>query len=104
MMKAIRILAPVLGPWACGSGVALAGILYQTNFEEFTAGSDQWAGALGWVGNNTGLGVHGIDQDVISGGGLGRTAFIGFNQPQSTLVSVSKPINYDPGPGDLPII
>jgi hypothetical protein len=104
MKKAILILALVVGTWALGSGVARAGILYQTDFEEFTAGSNQWAGAFGWVGNNTDLGVHGIDQDVIVGGGLGRTAFIGFNQPASTLVSVSKPINYDPGPGDLPII
>ena len=88
-----------------GSSVAtVAGTLYQTDFEEFTAGLDQWVEAHGWTGNDIGFGVHGIDQDVITGGGLGRTAFIGFSQPQSTLVSVSRPFNYAPGPGDLPII
>ena len=57
-----------------------------------------------WIGNNIGRAVHGIDQDVIAGGGLGKTAFIGFSQPSSTLVFVAKPINYTPQSGDLPLV
>ena len=81
-----------------------AGLLYRTDFESFTSGNDKWVGTDGWIGNNTNLGVHGIDQDAIIGGGLGKTAFLGFSQPTSPLVFVAKPINYSPKPGDLPLV
>jgi hypothetical protein len=81
-----------------------AGLLYRTDFEDFTAGDDHWANVNGWIGNSTGVGVHGIDQDAIAGGALGRTAFIGFKQPSATFVFVAKPINYAPLAGDLPLI
>jgi hypothetical protein len=80
------------------------GVLYRTDFENFTSGDDKWVGTEGWVGNNTGRAVHGIDQDVIAGGGLGKTAFIGFSQPASTLVFVAKPINYNPQSSDFPLV
>ena len=79
-------------------------LLYCTDFENFTSGDDKWAGTDGWIGNNIGRAVHGIDQDVIAGGGLGKTAFIGFSLPSSTLVFVAKPINYTPLSGDLPLV
>lgn len=81
-----------------------AGLLYETDFEGFTAGPDQWVGTEGWEGDNIGFGVHGIDFDAIPGGGLGNTAFIGLAQPQSRLVSVGKPFNYDPGSTDDPVV
>jgi len=80
------------------------GLLYSTDFESFTTGTDNWVGTDGWIGNNTGLGVHGINQDIIPGGGLGKTAFIGYNQPNSTFVFVAKPINYTPASGGFPFI
>lgn len=83
---------------------AEAGLQYRTDFENFTSGDDKWVGTDGWIGNDTGRRVHGIDQDVIAGGGLGKTAFIGFNQPSSLLVFVAKPINYNPQSGDLPLV
>ena len=43
-------------------------------------------------------------QRLIAGGGLGKTAFIGFSLPSSTLVFVAKPINYTPLSGDLPLV
>ena len=104
-----RHLLVSLFAWlAFATSLAEAGLLYRTDFETFTAGDDRWAGTddesnnRAWLGNSTGLGVHGIDQDVIPGGGLGKTAFIGFHQPASTLVYVAKPILYTPGPADLP--
>ncbi len=83
---------------------ASAGELYRTDFENFPVGDDMWVGTDDWLGNSPGVGAHGIDQDVIPSGGLGKTAFIGFRQPTSTFVFVAKPINYDPGPADLPVV
>lgn len=83
---------------------AEGGLLYRTDFENFISGDDKWAGTDGWIGSNIGQAVHGIDQDVIAGGGLGKTAFIGFSQPSSTLVFVAKAIHYTPQPGDFPLV
>lgn len=87
-----------LGGWSS------AGLLYETDFEGFTPGPDQWVGTEGWEGDSIGFGVHGIDLDAIPGGGLGNTAFIGLAEPEATLVSVSKPFNYAPGPADDPVV
>ncbi len=84
--------------------MASAGLLYETDFEEFGVGPDQWVGTEGWEGDNAGFAVHGIDLDIIADGGLGKTGFIGFAQPQSTLVSVFKPFHYAPGPVDDPVV
>ena len=81
-----------------------AGLIYRTDFETFAAGDDHWVGTDGWIGNGTGLAVHGIDQDVIEGGGLGKTAFIGFRQPAARLTFVAKPVNYSPGSTGLPLV
>jgi hypothetical protein len=79
--------------------------LYRTDFENWPVGNYNWVETDGWFSNtDKTLGVHGIDQDIIVGGGLGKTAFIGFNQPDSTLVIVAKPINYSPQVGDLPLV
>jgi hypothetical protein len=94
-------LFAVIGP---SVAVASGGLLYRTDFETFTAGDDHWSGTEGWIGNSSGYGAHGIDQDVIPGGGLGKTAFIGFHQPASTLVFTAKPILYSPAAGDLPLV
>ena len=60
--------------------------LYSTDFEEFPVGSDKWAGTSNWLATSTGVGVHGIDQDLLPG--LGRTAYLGYNRPKSTFVTV----------------
>lgn len=78
--------------------------LYRTDFEGFPLGDDKWVGTDGWVGNSKGVGVHGIQQDVIPEGGLGKTAFLGFNKPSATFVFTAKPINYQPESTDLQIV
>ena len=99
-----HIIAFILASMSLAVLPAEGGLLYRTDFENFVSGDDKWVGTDGWIGNNTGRAVHGIDQDVIAGGGLGKTAFIGFSLPSSTLVFVAKPINYSPQPGDLPLV
>lgn len=101
---------------AASLAASCAETLYQTDFEAFTAGDDKrddlnnpdlhWVGTQAWEGDAANLyrSVHGIDQDIIVGGGLGRTAFIGFAQPATTLAWVRRPFLYAPGPGDLPVI
>ena len=91
-----------------------AGVLYSTDFEEkdlvsgkdiWLVGDDTWVDTPeGWIGTSKGKGVHGIDLNVIAGGGLGKTAFLGFKEPSATLVVVAKPINYSPKVGDLPLV
>jgi hypothetical protein len=82
----------------------LGDLLYRTDFENFTVGDNKWHGTDGWIASNTVSGVQGIDQDIIPGGGLGKTAFIGFRQPVTRLTYVAKPVNYTPGENGLPLV
>jgi hypothetical protein len=75
---------------------AAAAILYQTDFESFPVGPNLWAGTDGWTGNSNGTGSHGIDQNIVPGGGLGKTAFLGFAQPAVGNVAVQRQIPYNP--------
>jgi hypothetical protein len=99
-----RFLPNIIAGLALAALPAAAGVLYRTDYESFTSGNDKWVGTDGWIGNNTDRGVHGIDQDAIAGGGLGKTAFIGLSQPNTTLAFVAKPIQYSPQAGDLPLV
>lgn len=73
-----------------------AATLYFTDFEElFTVGINRWAGTGGWVSNDTVSGAQSIDQNIIPGGGLGKTASLGFRLPRSLLTFVAKPINHN---------
>ncbi len=90
--------------WWLAAAVCPAALLYETDFENFTAGDNRWHGTDGWVATNTTAGVQGIDQDVIPGGGLGKTAFIGFKQPSARLTAVAKPVGYAPGATGLPLV
>ncbi len=103
-MQPLHILSNIISCVALAVSPAGAGVLYSTDFENFISGDDKWVDSEGWIGNSKGYGVHGIDQDVIAGGGLGKTSFLGFNQPGATLVVVAKPINYSPQVGDLPLV
>jgi hypothetical protein len=103
-MRACHILSSILTSTALAVLSANGELLYRTDFENFVSGDDKWAGTDGWIGNNIGRAVHGIDQDIIEGGGLGKTAFIGFRQPSTLPVFVAKVIKYAPKAGDLPLV
>ena len=79
-------------------------MLYETDFESFPVGDNKWANFDGWLSNDTSSGAQAIDQDIIVGGGLGRTAALGFKRPNFTFTSVFRPINYDPAVGGNPLI
>lgn len=81
---------------------ARAFTLYSTEFEEFAVGADRWVGTNGWLGSSTGVGVHGIDQDILPG--LGKTAFLGYQRPKSTFVTVFRPVLVNPLTNGLPIV
>jgi len=76
------------------AGVLSAGDLYLTDFESFEVGPDQWAGADGWLGTSPGTASHGVSLDLVPG--LGKTAYLGLNQPASTFVRVFRPVDHDP--------
>ena len=78
--------------------------LYFTDFEAFPAGDNLWAGTDGWVSNDTTSGAQGIDQDLIIGGGLGKTASLGFNRPADTSTTVAKAISHDPAATGVTVV
>ncbi|NNC88033.1 MAG: hypothetical protein HKN82_06175 [Akkermansiaceae bacterium] len=96
---------------ACtGLPPAAGGELFDTNFDEFPVGADQWAGVpatlppcnapfcgpdpWNWCANNAGRMVHGIDPDQLNG--LGQTAYLGPDTPCTTDVLVYRRFDHDP--------
>jgi hypothetical protein len=73
---------------------AETGLLYSTDFENFPAGANQWAGTEGWFSNAGSLGIQGIDQDQVAG--IGNSAFLGFNTPALRWNYVARPFNHNP--------
>ena len=92
------LLAILLISWT----PAQAADIYATDFESFTAGSNQWAGTDGWVSNVDGSGVHGIDNNIVSG--LGKTAYLGYYPPTTNFVTILRPVSYDPVSNNTPVI
>jgi len=84
------------------SSPAVAADLYTTDFENFSTGDNNWAGNDGWVSNSTSGGVQAIDKDILPA--LGKTASLGFNQPQSTFTTVVRSFDIDPVSLGTPII
>lgn len=72
------------------------GLLYSTDFENFPVGANEWTGTDGWFGNpgSGALGIQGIDQDIIPG--IGKSAYLGFDQPESRWNYVARVFNHNP--------
>ena len=72
------------------------GLLYSTAFENFDAGIDLWHGQDGWLSNTSAQtgGIQGIDNEIIEG--LGKSSFLGFQQPTAGWNYVARQINHDP--------
>ncbi|MEM7383902.1 MAG: hypothetical protein AAF514_03070 [Verrucomicrobiota bacterium] len=81
-------------------GSASAALVYATDFEDFSEGTDQLVGTEGWQGTFEGTESHGIDNGTIADGG--QSAYIGFGLPVTSnpddglVVSAYRPINLDP--------
>jgi hypothetical protein len=105
-MNALRhtlgILCSACAAMACIPLASDGGELYFTDFEEFTAGADQWVGTNGWLGNSVGYGVHGVDDGIVPA--LDKTAFLGGNPPASRFVSVFRPVNVYPLTNGFPLV
>ncbi|MDA7536717.1 hypothetical protein OAG28_01610 [Akkermansiaceae bacterium] len=70
-----------------------ADVLYDTDFDDFPAGNNQWAGTDGWTSNDTTSGAQSIDSGLIPA--LLQTASIGFNPPDSSFTFVALNLGYD---------
>jgi hypothetical protein len=76
-------------------------VIYATDFESFGYGLNRAAGADSWGGVNLAPGVQGI-VNAFTGQGLG--GFLGFNTPSDTLVSVYRPLNFQPIAQGRPLV
>ena len=75
---------------------AETGLLYATDFDNFPTGPNQWTGTQGWFGDPTAehLGIHGIDDGQVNG--IGKSAYLGFNTPNTRWNFVARTFNHDP--------
>jgi hypothetical protein len=101
-MKQIRILCVMLT--AAFAPVLRAADLYSTDFETFPVGDNLWAGTEGWLSNDTTSGAQGILEDFVAELPLGKTAYLGFESPASTLTQITRLVNYDPVVGGFPCV
>jgi len=84
------------------TGILNAEVLYDTDFEAFSVGINQWSGTEGWISNDNTSGAQSIDGDLIPA--LQKTASLGFNQPAGDLTFVAKTLNYDHVSAGAPIV
>lgn len=68
-------------------------LLYETDFDEFPSGDNNWAGNNGWISNDTTSGAQSIDSVLIPA--LLQTASIGFNRPANDFTFVALNVGYD---------
>ena len=65
-----------------------------TDFEAFAVGEDTLIGNDGWLGSEAGGATHGILDDTIEN--EGKSAYLGSNPAENDVVSVWRPLDYDP--------
>ena len=72
------------------------GLLYFTEFDEFNAGPNLWAGQHDWFSNPAAESgdIQGIDDEFIPG--LGKSGFLGFATPSVGWNFIAQPINHNP--------
>ena len=70
-----------------------ADLLYETDFDDFPVGPNQWAGNDGWLSNDASSGAQTIDDDLVPA--LVNTASLGFNRPSNAFTSVALNLGYD---------
>ncbi|MDB4428680.1 hypothetical protein N9116_01190 [Akkermansiaceae bacterium] len=77
-------------------------ILYDTDFDTFSAGPNNWSGNDNWISNDTISGAQAIDGNVLPG--LLNTATLGFSQPTSQFTFVALDLDYDHIASEKPIV
>ena len=68
-------------------------ILYDTDFDTFPTGENNWSGIDGWISNDNTSGVQSIDGNVLSS--LLNTATLGFAEPTTEFTFVALDLSYD---------
>jgi hypothetical protein len=77
-------------------------ILYDTDFDTFPAGPNNWSGNDNWISNDSISGAQTIDSNVLPG--LLNTATLGFSQPTSQFTFVALDLDYDHIASEKPIV
>jgi hypothetical protein len=77
-------------------------ILYDTDFDNFPAGANNWSGNDNWISNDTTSGAQTIDGNVLPA--LLNTATLGFSQPISRFTFVALDLDYDHLATEKPIV
>ena len=77
-------------------------ILYDTDFDTFPAGPNNWSGNDNWISNDTISGAQTIDGNGLPG--LLNTATLGFAQPTSQFTFVALDLDYDHIASEKPIV
>jgi hypothetical protein len=73
--------------------------IYATEFEEYEDGAENLDD---WIGNSPGTGSYGLDYELVSG--LQNSAFIGFERPARSLVTLVKAHDFDPVAAGTPTV
>lgn len=77
--------------------ISQGGLLYSTDFEDFTPGENQWSAQPDWLSNNdnrSNPGVDFIDEQAFNQA-LGKTATLGLRQPSRTRTRLVHLLNHD---------
>ncbi|MDA7493828.1 hypothetical protein N8587_03525 [Akkermansiaceae bacterium] len=77
-------------------------ILYDTDFDNFPIGANNWSGNDGWISNDTTSGAQAIDENVLPS--LLKTATLGFAQPTSRFTFIALDLEYDHIASGKPVV
>lgn len=77
-------------------------ILYDTDFDNFPVGANNWSGNEGWISNDTTSGAQAIDENVLPS--LLKTATLGFAQPTSNFTFIALDLEYDHIASEKPVV
>jgi hypothetical protein len=77
-------------------------LLYDTDFDSFPAGPNNWSEIESWISNDTTSGAQSIDGNVLPA--LLNTATLGFAQPTTPFTFVALNLGYDHITSGKPIV
>lgn len=77
-------------------------VLYDTDFDSFPAGPNNWSQIENWISNDTTSGAQSIDGNVLPA--LLNTATLGFAQPTTPFTFVALNLGYDHITSGKPIV
>lgn len=92
-MKFVLVWILLCNPFCLGQTI------YATEFEEYEDGAEDLDD---WIGNSSGTGSYGLDYDLVSG--LQNSAFLGFERPAQSLVTLVKAHDFDPVTAGTPTV